>query len=740
MLWLGTVPEVLAQQGKPHIGYAYPAGGKQGTTFEVKIGGQYLDGAANAFITGEGVQATVVEYLKPLSQQQANDLRMKLQSLLKGPKTEETQASIAQIWKRLANFVRKPASLAIAESVTLQVTVASDAPPGTYELRLGTGTGLSNPIAFQVNQLAEFREEPRPLSSSRFKFKKPNVDDRPPDSAGAGPEVAITLPSVVNGQIMPGDRDRFRFRATKGQRLVMETSARELIPYLADAVPGWFQATLALFDDEGKEVAYDDDFRFQPDPIVFYQIPKDGEYVLEIKDALYRGREDFVYRVAVGELPFVAGIFPLGGKIGTRTTVGVWGWNLPAAKLTVDVGNKAGNDTQPISVANKGLLSNRLQFLSDSLPEIREKESNDSATDAQAVTLPVIVNGLIGQPEDWDVFRFEGRAGDKVVAEVFARRLDSPLDSVLKLTSAAGVQLAFNDDHEDKGSGLKTHHADSLISATLPWTGPYFVHLGDAQLKGAWSYGYRLRISAPQPDFELRVVPSSISVRGGATVPLTVYVMRRDGFTGEIGISLKDAPEGFTLDGNRVPAGQDKVTFTLSAPPRPTETPLNLHVVGHAKIATRDVTHAAVPADDMMQAFEYRHLVPAQELLVSVSGRYMAKNGAVPVLSQMPLQIPAGGTARLRVGVPATSFVGPLALELSQPPEGIVIKDIVAMGKGTEIVLESDSEKVKPGLEGNLIVTVFADRGKAKSAKASKGKPQRFEVGTVPAIPFEIIK
>ena len=39
------------------------------------------------------------------------------------------------------------------------------------------------------------------------------------------------------------------------------------------------------------------------------------------------------------------------------------------------------------------------------------------------------------------------------MAEVYARRLDSPLDSVLKLTDAAGKQLAFNDDHEDKGAG-----------------------------------------------------------------------------------------------------------------------------------------------------------------------------------------------------------------------------------------------------------------------------------------------
>ena len=123
---------------------------------------------------------------------------------------------------------------------------------------------------------------------------------------------------ILNGQIMPGDIDRFALKLAKGQRIVMAVSARELIPYLADAVPGWFQATLALYDDQGKEVAYADDYRFNPDPVIFYEIPQDGQYVLEIKDAIYRGREDFVYRIAVGEFPYVTSIFPLGARLGDQ--------------------------------------------------------------------------------------------------------------------------------------------------------------------------------------------------------------------------------------------------------------------------------------------------------------------------------------------------------------------------------------------------------------------------------------
>ena len=85
------------------------------------------------------------------------------------------------------------------------------------------------------------------------------------------------------------------------------------------------------------------------------------------------------------------------------------------------------------------------------------------------------------------------------MAEVYARRLDSPLDSVLKLTDSAGRQLAFNDDHEDKAFGLITHHADSWLRAALPSAGTYYLHLYDAQNQGGPEYAYRLRISPRAP-------------------------------------------------------------------------------------------------------------------------------------------------------------------------------------------------------------------------------------------------
>ena len=50
----------------------------------------------------------------------------------------------------------------------------------------------------------------------------------------------------MNRQLQPGGVDRYRFTVRQGQPLTARVSARELLPYLADAVPGWMQATLTL--------------------------------------------------------------------------------------------------------------------------------------------------------------------------------------------------------------------------------------------------------------------------------------------------------------------------------------------------------------------------------------------------------------------------------------------------------------------------------------------------------------
>jgi hypothetical protein len=699
ILFVSACAAAFAQQPQrptPRLSYVYPAGGQRGTTFTVWVGGQNLNGAAAVYFSGQGIHAKVVGYERPLTQKEINDLRERAQQLQekrtagKEPLTPAELAEAADIRQKLANRPNRQANPAMQETAILEVAIAADAPLRTEELRVRANAGLSNPLAFCVGALPEFSEPPVIATTN----PAPRKRDADPRTGRPKPTtLPIVLPANVNGQILPGEVDRFSFAAKRGQRLTVAVSARALIPYLADAVPGWFQATLALFDAQGREIGYVDDYRFNPDPALAFEIPADGEYAIEIKDSIYRGREDFVYRIAIGELPFVASVFPLGGATSGEATFDLSGWNLGGNRLAFDTHDKTAG-TFSVTVGQGPQPSNAVALALDPEPETLETEPNNAAGAAQVLALPVIVNGRIDRKGDEDFFVFEGRAGEEVIAEVFARRLQSPVDSVLELLDATGARLAFNDDCEDKGAALLTHQADSRLAVKLPADGRYFLRLADAQRQGGAEFAYRLRVGAPRPDYELRVVPSTLNARGGTHVPVTIYALRRDGFDGDIVLGLRNAPRGFALSGARIPAGQDKIALTLFVPPMPRDEPYAIGFGGAAQIGSRLVAHAAVPAEDMMQAFAYHHLVPTKELLLQITGR----GGAGRVLAGAPVKFIPGKNARLTLGVAVPRDVRNVHAELRDAPPGITIERASLRNDTVELTLACDPAKAKPGL------------------------------------------
>ena len=632
-------------QRTAYIGYAYPAGGRQGTTFEIRLGGQRLTGARDVIVSGTGVRAKVIDYIRRIGNQEMNLMKQQLRELkreaaqrAKAKKKPDPTAQkiIARIEKRIAEWVNRPACASHVELVFVRVTIAPDAEPGKREIRVVAARGVSNPLPFYVGQVPEVARKPMKTCVAQVLGKEYLALRKRPEEEV---EVRIDVPCTMNGQIASGEVNRYRFKARKGQRLVISTAARRLVPYIADAVPGWFQPILTLYDADGKELAFADDYRFHPDPVLFFEVPRDGQYVLEITDALYRGREDFIYRITIGELPFVTTIFPLGGRVGHPVAIERDGWNLDHVRLAPPP-ETAGPGVYRIAAKVNGFVSNTLPFALDTLPESFDREPNGDEAHAQKVALPVIVNGRIDHPDDWDVFRVEGRAGQTLVAEVTARRLDSPMDSLIKITDARGRVLAFNDDHEDLGSGLNTHHADSYVRVELPADGMYYVHVGDTTRSGGEACAYRLRISEPRPDFELRVVPSRLAMRSRGSAAVSVYAFRKDGFDGPIRLRVKESSRGFSSRPVTLPPGKSTARLPVRTDLKATERPVRLAIEGVATIQGREVVHEAVPAEDWMQAFLWRHLVPVEELVALVYDP-----SREPPTKRVPPSPPAGSGA-----------------------------------------------------------------------------------------------
>ncbi|MBN8218538.1 MAG: PPC domain-containing protein [Spirochaetes bacterium] len=752
LVWAFGASMAYGAENLPHIGYAFPSGAKQGSKLVVLVGGQNLEGVTNIFITGEKVSGQLVSFNRDLdpkgvrslerakaviegkmqsaSADEKPDLERRLAIVMQQMSYQEPPPSDPEMMKYMMGMKqRKQINAQLTDLARLEVAVEADAAPGRREIRLATMKGVSEPLSFFVGRFDEAVE------------KEPN------DTTRQATAIA-SLPAVLNGQILPGDIDRFRLKARKGQNLVFAVQARDLMPYLADAVPGWFQAAIALYDEAGKELAFGDHFRQYPDPLLAYTPQVDGDLIVEIRDSIYRGREDFVYRITVGEIPYVTGIFPIGGPLKGKTTVELSGWNLPSPKTVVETKSL---EAGLISIAPFGAAAhNPVNFMVEDLPEIRSAGEHHTLASAQTVAFPAAINGRLEKPGDADYFKFSGKAGDRVIADVWARRVGSPLDSALRVFDGHGQVIQTNDDHTDEMAGLVTHHADSYLSFTLPETGEYTVALRDAQGKGGKEYAYRLRLSTPRPDFRLRVTPSCASIPSGGTAALDVHVQRIDGFEGEITLSLAKGGGGATLGGGQIKTLEKVVPITLTIPELSQESLLP-QIVGTAKIGGKTVHHSAIAAEEMMQAFAYRHLVSAQELVLKVTDKpKLSLSLEVEDEANLPLAVNKEVSIPIRVlgmkkgaggkGAEAVQKAfQKIALELESPMKGVSVVRMVHGNNGLEpaVIVKVDGAQIQTGATGNLVFNAYFMSEKAKNPLAGGGN--RVFLCTLPAVSCQVV-
>jgi hypothetical protein len=159
------------------------------------------------------------------------------------------------------------------------------------------------------------------------------------------------------------------------------------------------------------------------------------------------------------------------------------------------------------AVGRNGISASKLFSVSRGLTEIREGEPNDSPQESMAVPLNVAIHGDSDE-SNVDCYRFAAEAGQRVVVECQAIRLDSEMRGAITLFSSEGKELA---------TGRPVYgRTDPILDFVIPAGGEYFVEVHDATYTGGRPY--RLVIS------DLPVVDSVFppTVRPGESAQVTV--------------------------------------------------------------------------------------------------------------------------------------------------------------------------------------------------------------------------
>ena len=429
--------------------------------------------------------------------------------------------------------------------VILDIEADANAAPGVRELRIYGRRGVSAPKLFFVDKCDHYKE---PLYT-------------PPNKTRPDTVKVNAVPAVVNGQIMPGETDSFVVKLEANTDYTFTLTGRSFQPFIGDAVPGHFQPVIQVIDPDGKELAFADDEFFLPDPVLRFKSNKAGDYLLKIRDNLYRGREDFVYRVAMEK-----------GHKSYKTVI------------------RSFSDMDEISEDAAG---QRKLFIGR----------------------PLVITGQLDRPGKVDTFRFKGKKGMKFHAEIAARRDGSPMDAVLTLYAPDGKKIVqADDDAKQVNVGLILQQIDPAIRMTLPADGVYKIVVSELNKEGGKEYRYKLRLGAEEPDFNVYTVRSMCNVNPGGGGSVKVLIERTGGFDGEIFIS---GSKRF-VPNQKIKANAKEAAITLRYPERRFTAPFGVKIFAEAEINGRKVRKAVVPADIFNQAFAYDHLLPAQEFCIGV--------------------------------------------------------------------------------------------------------------------------
>lgn len=239
-----------------------------------------------------------------------------------------------------------------------------------------------------------------------------------------------------------------------------------------------------------------------------------------------------------GELPspVLNNIFPAGGQAGTTVDLAVEGADLdgPAAlrfadprfvsrhgeggQFTLTIPPEIQPGVYDVRVVGQYGVSGPRAFFVGHRSECREVEPNDAADGAQPVDLDAIVNGRLDKPGDIDCYRFNAQAGQRVVVDVWAERLDSPVLGVVEVYDSAGSRLEVN--RGDAG-------IEPLVDFHVPADGDYCVKLFDRTYQGGSDHIYRMAIdSGPRVEF---AVPSVVEAGRPSRVALFGRNLRPSG-------------------------------------------------------------------------------------------------------------------------------------------------------------------------------------------------------------------
>jgi hypothetical protein len=425
-------------------------------------------------------------------------------------------------------------------NVKARIRIAADCSLGLHDLRLRTATGLSELRTFSVGALKEISEV------------EPNNDFAAPQPI----PMNVTVTGVADNE----DVDYFVVDAKKGERISVEVEGLRL--GISE-----FDPYVAILNAKRFELAASDDAALVwRDGFTSIIAPEGGKYIVQVRESAYAGNGACIYRLHVGGFPRATAIVPAGGKPGESLSVRWIGDPAGEVRSTVKLPATFELEFGIQRQDDKGISPYPNAFRLTPLGNVIEKEPNDDPEHATPFEAPMALNGVIEKPGDVDHFVFKATKDQVFDIHCYARRIRSPLDSVMYLAKkGAGAMLGADD----------SFGPDSYFRFQAPETAEYDIWLVDHLGKGGPDYFYRIELTPVVPQLLVTTnaeqIPlgtgiMSVAVPKGNRQAMLIYGNRSD-FSGDVNVEFAGLPAGVSVEAPPIVASQAVVPVLVSAKP-----------------------------------------------------------------------------------------------------------------------------------------------------------------------------
>ena len=538
---------------EPKLLSHFPIGGQQGTTFDLEVSGEALQGARAVWFEGGELSASI----------------LKVEKLQTAPKAEEKEAE-----SYLAKAVKAD------HRVIFQVRVPIAASPGLHLFRLVTPRGLSNALGLQVVSEPIISETTRPHQTAE------NAQ-------------YLSVPAVVNGRLSEkGQRDFYAFRVPQGEELLFSVRS-DLGPsrtYQAQAGITLYRSSASWFDPnrvvrlavEGPALSWEPFHRYERTRStgrfalfqhVSHQFESPGRYFLSVGTFTGTGDPNHGYQLRIvrrrssepqpvlGKLAHPDPGDWLERDSATLRQLGSFQRPLEPNRLALlqhrsgraaSNGERAASSESLPDQANSANLSPAHAARIEPAPEV---EPNNSLDRPGRMKIPGLIEGRIQAPGDVDLFRFQAEAGQKLAFELETPGISPPhFNPWLKLLDEEGNELVSNIYMEYGGDGddvNKTVERKTIFTIEQP--GSYYLQIRDlTSVQGGPRFTYRLLVRPQVPhlgriEISLGVTPSlstlidktdRINLEAGQAKEMVVVCEKEEGFQGEVALTVDNLPPG----------------------------------------------------------------------------------------------------------------------------------------------------------------------------------------------------